>query len=125
MPCQPGAFDHQVSRMASAYRGCAAGRPNTSQYATQCDGLYHIGTQYRPLRITRSRALHAATNAGLLSAAITFSTSASMTGSAMPPTFSDPLMAAAREVKNVLSESPGVPENPRTTTSKSKSSTRL
>ena len=104
--------DHHVSRIASAYRGCVGGRPNTFQYASQCKGLYQCGTQYRPLRMTRSRALHAATSAGLLSAAITRSTSASMTGSDIPPTFCDPFVAAAREVKNVLNASPGVLENP-------------
>src|ERR1700730_6641364 len=123
----PQAFDHQVSRVASAYRGCASGRPNTFQYASQCEALYQWGTQYRPLRITRSRALHAANKAGRLSAAMTCSTNESMAGSDMTPTFSGALILAAREVKNVLSVSPGVLENPNrwTTISKSNAFTRL
>jgi hypothetical protein len=62
--------------------------------------------------MTRSRALHDEIERGLVSAAITFSTCASITGSVMPPTFGDPFVLATREVKKARSVFPSVPEKP-------------
>src|ERR1700730_17025290 len=66
-----------------------------SQYAIQCDALYHCGIQYRPARNKRSSARQAVTRAGRLLAAMICSIIASIAGSATPARFCEPGCAAA------------------------------
>ena len=71
--------------------------------------------------MTRSSARHALTMAGRVSAAMILSISASITGSAIPARFCEPLSDAAAEEKYERNESAGVVEKPKRSTVMSKS----